>query len=237
LAGIRAAEGRWDEAVELADEFIAETEAGSPHYLEAFCRVVRASIRFARGDLVGASADSERALEAARPARDAQAVAPALQAHATVLLAEGRTDEADALAGELLTFGPELVVALVSFFGSGIIELASLTRELGRESELLAVLARAPTVPWVLAARAVASHDFEAAGTVLADIDFRPGEAYAWLGAAEKLAGAGRTADAEAHLERALDFYREVGAMRFVNQGEVLRAKLASDTGESSVGG
>jgi predicted ATPase len=58
--------GRWDEAQRAADEFIAETEAGSPHYLEAFCRVVRSSIRFARGDLVGASADTERALEAAR---------------------------------------------------------------------------------------------------------------------------------------------------------------------------
>jgi len=223
LAEIRAREGRWDEALALADGFIAETEAGSPHYLEPSCRVVRASIRFARGDLVGASADSERALEAARPAKDAQAVAPALHARAIVLLAEGRRDEADALTGELLTLGPELVPALVAFFGTAIIELAWLARELGRESELFAVLARAPKVPWVLAAHAVVSGDFERAAALLAEINFRPGEAYTRLRAAQELADAGRTTEVEAQLELALAFYREVGATHFIREGEALR--------------
>ena len=101
-------------------------------YVLALCRVVRASIRFARGDLVGASADSERALEAARRAKDAQVVAPALHARATALLAEGRRAEADALAGELLTLGPECVVALGGFDGARHCRLAWLTRELRR---------------------------------------------------------------------------------------------------------
>jgi len=223
LAGIRAGEGRWDEALALADGFIAETEAGSPHYLEAFCRVVRASIRFARGDLVGASADSERALEAARPAKDAQAVAPALHARATVLVAEGRRDEADVLADELLTLGPEVVVVLGGLHGTGIIEFAWLARELGRESELLAVLAGAPTVPWVLAARAVVSGDFERAAALVAEINLRPGEAYTRLRTAEELVGAGRAPEAEAHLDVALAFYREVRATHFIREGETLR--------------
>ncbi|MBA3432565.1 MAG: AAA family ATPase [Actinobacteria bacterium] len=226
LAGIRAGEGRWDEAISLADEFIAETEAGSPHYLEPICRVVRASIRLARGDAAGASTDSERALQVARPTRDAQAVAPALHARATVLLAEGRRDEADALAGELLTLGPKLVVNLGGVHGTGIIELAWFARELGRESELLMILASAPAVPWALAARAVASRDFQRAAAVLAEIGFRPGEAYTRLRAAQELAGAGKTAEAEGHLEAALAFYREVGATHFIREGEALRVTL-----------
>jgi tetratricopeptide (TPR) repeat protein len=232
LAAIRANEGRWDEALELADGFIAETEAGSPHYLETLCRVVRASIRLARGDLVGASTDSERALEAARPARDTQVVAPALQAHATALIAEGRRGEADALVSELLALGPGLVPALVSSFGTGISELAWLARDLGRESKLLAALAKAPTVPWVLAARAIASGNFERGAAVLAEIDFRPGEAYTRLRAAEELVRAGQAAEAETHLEAALAFYRGVGAKHFIREGEEVRASLGREAAQ-----
>jgi class 3 adenylate cyclase/tetratricopeptide (TPR) repeat protein len=231
LAGIRWAEGRWNEAGALADEFIATTEAGSPHYLEAFCRSVRASMRHACGDLAGASADSERSLGAARLARDTQAVAPALRARATVLLAEDRRDEADALADELLQLGPEIAVSLA---GPAIVELAWLAHVLGRESELLAVLARAPTVPWTLAARAVASGDFETAVPVLAETGCRSGEAYTHLRAAQALGSAGRTAQAEAHLEAALVFYREVGARHLIREGEALEAFMGG--GESVQG-
>ena len=227
LAAIRANQGRWDEALALADRFIAETEAGSPHYLEAPCRVVRASIRLARGDLAGAVADSERALEVARPAKDAQVVAPALGARASVLLAEGRRAEADALTEEVLALGSKLVPAVTSSFGAGIIEVACLARALGHEGELHAILATGPEVPWVVAARAVASGEWERAATVLAEIECRPGEAYAHLQAAEELLGAGRAAEAEAHVEPALAFYRSVAATHFISQGEALRAASA----------
>ncbi|MCA1677991.1 MAG: hypothetical protein LC777_03080, partial [Actinobacteria bacterium] len=203
-------------------------EAGSPHYLEGTCRVVRASIRLARGDLVGASTDTERALEAAREAKDAQVVGPALMARATVLVAEGRPAEADALVGELLTLGPKLVTALVSELGAGLIGLAWLVRGSSREGELLSVLATAPSVPWVLAAQAVVTGDFERALAVLAEIGFRPGDAYTRLRAAEELERAGRMAGGEAHLGPALEFYREVGATRFVREGEALRAMLGN---------
>ena len=226
LAALRASEGRWDEAVDLADRFIAETEAGSPHYLEGSCRVVRASIRLARGDVMGASADTERALEAAREAKDAQVVGPALMGRATVLAAEGKLAEADASVGELLTLGPKLVPALINEAGSGLIGLPWLARSSGRERELLGVLANAPSVPWVLAAQAVVTGDFARAAAVLAEIGSRPGEAYTRLRAADELAGTGRTVEAEAHLGPALDFYREVGATHFVRQGEALRATL-----------
>ena len=42
--------GRWDRALESADTFIAECEAGSPHMLEYLAREVRATLWLARGD-------------------------------------------------------------------------------------------------------------------------------------------------------------------------------------------
>jgi hypothetical protein len=47
-------------------------------------------------------------------------------------------------------------------------------------------------------------------------------EAYARLRAAEQLASEGRGVEAQPHLERALAFYRSVGASRYVRRGEAL---------------
>jgi hypothetical protein len=90
-------------------------------------------------------------------------------------------------------------------------------------------------VPWTLAARAVALGDFETAVPVLAEIGCRSGEAYTHLRAAQALGSAGRTAQAEAHLEAALVFYHEVGAKHFIREGEAVRAFMGG--GESAQGG
>jgi hypothetical protein len=62
--------GRWDEAVERADEFIAAAPADSPHDMETACRRVRSLIRRARGDAEGAVEDARRSVEIARTAND-----------------------------------------------------------------------------------------------------------------------------------------------------------------------
>ena len=222
MAATRASEGRWDEAVAVADAFIADVESGSPHYLETSCRVVRASIRLARGDVAGAASDAERALETAREAKDVQVVAPALHACAAVALAAGRRADADALATEVLALGQKLVPGLVSEFGVGTVQFAWLVRELGREAELLAVLSSAPPVPWVVAAQAVLRGEFDRAAAVLAEIGSRPTEAYTRLRAAEELARAGRTQEAAGELGPALDFYCAVGATGFIREAEAL---------------
>jgi tetratricopeptide (TPR) repeat protein len=239
LAAIRATQGRWDEALELAEGFIAEVEAGSPHYLEPTAFGTRASIRLTRGDLTGASADTERALEVARLAKDAQLVAPALQHRANVLLARGMRAEATALTDEMLSLGAKLVPGLISGFLWAILEVAWLARVLAREAPLLALLRTAPEFPWVIAARAGAAGDWEAAATVLAKIECRPAEAYARLNAAEELVGAGRADEAEPHLEAALAFYRSVGAAHFIRKAEALAVgvdKRASSERHASSG-
>ena len=63
----------------------------------------------------------------------------------------------------------------------------------------------------------------EAAG-IYATIGSLPDEAYARLRAAEALANAGRRDEADVELDRALDFYRSVGAARYVREGEALLA-------------
>ena len=142
MALIRTSDGHWDEAVALADQFIAEVEAGSPHYLEAPCRAARASIRFARGDLAGASADAEAAVEAGRAAKDPQVLVPALQIRAVILAAEGRRAEAETLLDELIALGAG-VVAGVSGFGWGIVDLAWLA-EISTGKTSSSLFSRAP---------------------------------------------------------------------------------------------
>jgi hypothetical protein len=144
-----------------------------------------------------------------------------------VLAEEGKRGDADAIVDELFALKAKLVPALVTGFGTGIIDLAWLARDLGREQELLSVLETAPDVQWVLAARAVASGNSEGAAVVLAEIGCPPGEAYTRLRTAQSLAAAGRKREAQAHLDAALSFYAGVRATRFIAEGEALQATLA----------
>src|SRR5439155_26474451 len=47
--------GRWDEALELADDMLSGAEAGSPSYMDVQARQVRARIALARGVPAAAS--------------------------------------------------------------------------------------------------------------------------------------------------------------------------------------
>src|SRR5262249_4255745 len=95
--------GRWDEALATADSFIAEVEAGSPHYLASQAYVARAFVRLARGDDTGLLGDIERALTAARRAKDPQVLYQALAGGAHVYREVGERRKADELANEFLS--------------------------------------------------------------------------------------------------------------------------------------
>jgi len=100
-------------------------------------------------------------------------------------------------------------------------------RDLGFGDEYSALMAGAPDVPWARAAGAICSGDFREAADVLGQIGYRPGEAYARLRAARQLVEDGRRAEADEQLQQALAFWREVGAMRYVREGEALLAASA----------
>ena len=77
------------------------------------------------------------------------------------------------------------------------------------------------------AAQAIVRGDYRRAADVLEEIGYRPGEAYARLRAAKQLVEEGRRAEADVELQRSLAFWREVGATRYVREGEALLAASA----------
>ena len=108
--------GRWDEALERCERFIAECEAGSPHYLYYQALGDRAAIREARGDTEGALADFRSALAVAREAGDPQALLPCLGSSVLAFETHGLAAEARPLAVELVelvpTYAHEAALAL-----------------------------------------------------------------------------------------------------------------------------
>ena len=216
--------GQWREAFQQLDELIADFEE-SGFWMETSCRGLRGRMRLARGDLKGAQADAERAIERARIGKDPQVVWPALAFGARAFAA---TDErrAEDLAGELLSEQAR------GFTGSQQIDwaldLAVVASLIGREEEFLEAAAHTTMVtPWLTAAAAYVSRDFQGAADVYAGIGALPEEAYARLRGAEAFVRDGHRAEADAELARALQFWRLVGATAYVREGEALLAASA----------
>jgi class 3 adenylate cyclase/tetratricopeptide (TPR) repeat protein len=214
--------GRWDDAGTFADEFVAEIEAGSPHYEENQNRNVRALMQLARDDLDAALADTERSLARAREIKDAQNLCPTLGVRAFVLLSTGQLEAAQELAAEMveswrgveqvvLTWGGACVVAAIATL-DGVDELDALARDHARRSL------------WVAAAFEYVGKSLERAAEIYALIGSLPDEAFARLRAAEQFAREGELVRAEPHRQFALRFYRSVGAMRYVREAEALGA-------------
>jgi class 3 adenylate cyclase/tetratricopeptide (TPR) repeat protein len=217
--------GRWDEALRAADDFIAEVEAGVPHYQEMECRDVRGAIRLARGDLNGALDDTARSLAMARGAKDPQALHPALGNRARILLLTGDRAGARALTEELLgivsTAGLDLTAA--TWFVSAALVLGAENRG----AELIELAKPAPSSLWIEAGKAIALGNYSEAADTFAAIGTPTEEAFARLQEAQHQVEAGRRREAEVHLGRALAFYRNVGAARYVRDAEALLASTA----------
>jgi tetratricopeptide (TPR) repeat protein len=212
--------GDWDEAQRIADEYLGEVEAGSPHYNAWQDWLIRALIRLARGDAVGAVRDAERALELGRAIADPQAVYYVLPACAYVFARAGEEERAVAPARELidaLKRGVDVQFAVINFP-----LFAAVARDLGLLHEVVDALGAYPDTLWTEVVRAYGAGDFVGAAETLRRIGDRPDEADARLRAAEQLSAEGRTAEADEQLQQALAFYRSVGATRFVTECEAL---------------
>ena len=207
-------DGRWDDAVTVADELVATAEADGRDYFDPIVLAQRAWIRLGRDDLGGAERDSERAVAIAR-ASDLQAIAAAFPIRASVMLAVGGTDEAEALASELATIGQPLIPALCGPFPT-LAEVAWLFEELGRGRELVEVMLDRDPIrsPWNDAARAICEGEPDRAARVIDGIGHTAAGAYAWLRAAE---ARGVDADSEARMAQADAFYRTAAASRFLS--------------------
>ena len=209
--------GDWASALAAADAFLAEVEAGSPHYLAGEGYGIRALIRLGRADDDGAAADAERALAVSAQARDPQVLFSAAAVAAHVYMELG--DPARALP-HAEGFLAAVVDGRGLGFASSQLHLLSWTlAAAGRGPELADSLARLVREPWARAAAAFGHGDPVGAAEILGGIGAVASEAYCRLAAAR----AGRLDQ----IERALAFYRSVGANRHVREGESLLATSA----------
>jgi class 3 adenylate cyclase/tetratricopeptide (TPR) repeat protein len=218
--------GDWRRSEALASEFIAELEQeGSSHYLEIPCRIFRSLIRLGAGNMTGADEDSRLGLEGAHEAADFQVLAPSLFLRARILIARAEMRAAGELIDELRDLsGPGRDLGL----DASAPELAWVLHDLGRGEELSEFVGVSGVeTPWRQACVAITAGDFERAADVLGTIGARGHEAYARLRAAGKLVGEGRRAEADAQLQSALGFFRAVGAIAYLGEGENLLAATA----------
>jgi class 3 adenylate cyclase/tetratricopeptide (TPR) repeat protein len=219
-------QGRWDAALDAADRFLTEVEAGSPHYMEGPCRQLRGWIRLARGDPAAALADAASAVALARETMNLESLVPALAFHARTLLANGQADQAGGQADELLAELADRGALLTNPDWSG--QLAIVLSSLGRAAELAELAAGvSKATSWLRAAAAMAAGDFERAADTYARIGSRPDEAFARLRGAERLLDAGHQAEGKAQLQRAMAFFRQAGASGHLREAEALVAATA----------
>ena len=212
--------GHWHEAGRLADDVVAQAEAGFPTAFEHDARLVRSRIRLARDQAPAALEDSSRALELGRRAGYPDMIVPALALHARMLEATGGYEEARRLAEELLSFWPERFPT--SYW---VADLAFALRGLERSERLLAAAKHARTSSrWLEAARAVALGEYARASEVYAAIGSLPDELLSRIGAAREALAAGRPHEAEVELSLALPAMGRIGAGRYVREGEALLA-------------
>jgi class 3 adenylate cyclase/tetratricopeptide (TPR) repeat protein len=211
--------GRWDEALEGAERFIAECEAGSPNYMEPRARQDRAWIREARGDGAGALADYRRTLTLVREAEDPQGLLGGLGYVILGFETHGLADEARDLALELVDLArphpheASWGLSLAFLFSRSALEL---------ESKLREILDRAPQYRWRDLAFACLDRDFVRAAGMWAETGSPTWEARLRLRAAEELVETGRRAEGEEQARKALDFYRSVRATYYVDRCETL---------------
>jgi hypothetical protein len=98
---------------------------------------------------------------------------------------------------------------------------------LGEGPRLIAALAGETRSPWARAAVAYARGEPGVAADILAETGAVTDEAYARLATARLLLEQGHRGEAGAQLDRALEFYRSVGATRYVHEAETLFAASA----------
>jgi class 3 adenylate cyclase/tetratricopeptide (TPR) repeat protein len=215
--------GEWDDAMSIADDFIAECESGLPTILEGPTRLIRGCIALARGHAEAALPDLRRGLELARGSavNDQEALVPALVRNAWAQLRTGHDADARATFGEafpVLQRNPNARPWM----------LAEVAFELDETDVVRDVLRRLPPSPGLAAMLAVLDGDFATAAKGYAEASLLLFEAEARLRLGGQLATAGRRVEASTEIEKALAFYRPNGATLFIEQCESILVEEAT---------
>jgi tetratricopeptide (TPR) repeat protein len=215
-AGIRFAEGnlidgdlasgRWDSAERRARAFL-EASGEDGHYMDNIALMALGMIELARDRTDAALQHADQAVAVGRRIRDPQALVPVLAIGAFVHAELGKAESAKALLDELEQ-GSYIVSVTVACFAAARLGLAE-------EFRVSTGSFRRGTA-WDLASDAVLDARWADAAQAYAEIGAEPFAALADLRAAESHT-----------LARSLQFWRSVGATRFVREAEALLAKSA----------
>jgi class 3 adenylate cyclase len=206
--------GEWDEALASADRLIAEADAGVPNFMVGQCYAWRGTMRLARGDAGGAIDDADRAVRFGRDAEDLQMLYPVLAFAARAQMLAGSPDEGARLADELLELWRSNLGAYPASAWS--VDLACALDALESGGELVDTARHARTdSAWLTASVAFVSGAFAVAAEQFGRIGSMPDEALARLRAAALLFVEDRNGQGQAQAERALSFYRRVGATTY----------------------
>jgi tetratricopeptide (TPR) repeat protein len=212
-------EGRWDDALARIDAFVDAVAPLGGHYAERGVRLTRATILATRGD-DRAYADLEYALGQLDVTKDAQVQIPTLLAGAHVSLLLGDRER----AAELLDRAAPIARAFSHRAPPvGADEAVTIVR-MKRAAVWEEIFADAAPTRRIEATRLVYAGRTVEAAEVFARVGGPAEEAVVRLLAAQQLVDAGRRAEADVQLQRALAFYRAVGATRIVAEAEALLA-------------
>ena len=208
--------GDWARALDTAAAILARAEAGESHYMDIGLHWARSAIALARDEAEAARREADWCLDFARDSGDPQNVLPLLAWHGRVLAETGDLAGAVAEAEEVLAAGSwdaldfwaPSVAAALDLAGRGELFLAS-------EPPVAALR------PWWDVGAALAAGRYREAAERFHAIGSLPDEAWARLRGGRALLAQGARAEAAAELERALAFWRSVGATRRIREAEV----------------
>ena len=174
-------------------------------------------------------------MDLAREAKDPQTLTPALSFGALASLEAGNRVDAERLADELLA--DETVNRPIPHHIAPLFDLAWVLADLDRSEELAAKLEQATVrTLYVEAAESLAHGDYERAADMYGNMGARPNEAYTRLRAGAALMHAGRSVDAQSHVSAALEFWRGVGAARYMRQAEAVASSFSEELPRQDVG-
>jgi len=209
--------GRWEEAERLSTSFLEESQQGG-HYADGIALTTLALLALARDAKDEALTSIRRAVTLVRKLQDPQAVIPTLAAEAMLHAELGDVALARTLLDQLEP-GAYVAAVPVAFFAAA--------RAGHSDAWRRRIDGFWRNTPWDAAGDAVLDGRWADAAAEYERIGARPFAALAELRAAETYVAAGKQAEANDHLTRALAFWRSVGATRYIREGEALLAATA----------